>query len=199
MPEFDPNKPILNIEGELVALGPLRRDLIPTYLRWMNDFKTVRTLGMPPVPMTLEQETAWFDGAATGESVYFTIYQRASNRPIGNVALHDVDRHHQTAELGILIGEADARGRGYGTEAVRLILDYAFTALGLRNVMLCVFEYNLAGQRAYHKAGFREFGRQREARWFAGRRWDVIFMDCVASEFKSPVLARVFVPDEPRS
>jgi RimJ/RimL family protein N-acetyltransferase len=78
------------------------------------------------------------------------------------------------------------------------MLDYAFTALGLNNVMLQVFAYNLAGQRAYRKAGFREFGRQREARWFAGRRWDVIFMDCIASEFDSPVLGRVFVPDEPR-
>jgi diamine N-acetyltransferase len=194
-----PEPPIINIEGELVALGPLRRDLIPTYQRWMNDFATVRTLALPPAPMTLEREIAWFESAATGNVIYFTVYERATGRPIGNVDLRDIDYHHGTAEFGILIGESDARGKGYGTEAIRLTLDYAFTALGLNNVMLRVYEYNLAGQRAYQKAGFREIGRQREARWFAGRRWDVIFMDCLASEFESPVLAHVLAPDEHRS
>jgi RimJ/RimL family protein N-acetyltransferase len=199
VPDRSTDAPIVNIEGQLVALGPIRRDLIPTYQRWINDFASVRTLGVPPVPMTLERETAWFEGAASGDAIFFTVYERATGRPIGNVDLHDIDRHHKTAEFGILIGEPDARGKGYGTEATRLTLDYAFTALGLTNVMLRVFEYNLAGQRAYRKAGFREFGRQREARWFAGRRWDVIFMDCLAGEFESPVLRQVFVPDEPRS
>jgi diamine N-acetyltransferase len=199
VPDQPLEPPIINFEGDLVALGPIRRDLIPTYQRWINDFSAVRTLGVPPVPMTLERETAWFDGAASGDTIIFTVYERASGRPIGNVDLRDIDRHHRTAEFGILIGEPDARGKGYGTEATRLTLDYAFTALGLNNVMLRVFAYNPAAIAAYRKAGFREFGRQREARWYAGRRWDVIFMDCLAGEFESPVLGRVFVPDEPRS
>ena len=60
----DRDTPILNIEGDLVALGPLRREHIPLYLRWINDFGTTRMLGIPPRPMTLEQETAWFEQAA---------------------------------------------------------------------------------------------------------------------------------------
>ena len=191
-------RPIVNIEGDLVALGPIHRDLIPTFQRWISDFGTVRTLGLGPEPMTLERETAWFEGVATGHEIVFTIYERSTWRPIGTTDLRGIDWRHRTTEFGILIGEPDARGKGYGTETARLMLDYALTALGLNNVMLRVFAYNLAGQRAYQKAGFREFGRQREARWFAGRRWDVIFMDCIASEFKSPVLGQVFVPDEPR-
>lgn len=194
------DRPIINIEGDLVALGPIRRDLIPTYQRWMNDWGTVRTLALRPMPMTEERESAWYEETATGDDVIiFTIYERATWRPVGNTDLRNIDWRHRTAEFGIAIGEADARGKGYGTEATRLMLDYAFTALGLNNVMLHVYGYNLAGQRAYQKAGFREFGRQREARWFGGRRWDVIFMDCIASEFESPVLGKVFVPDEPRA
>jgi diamine N-acetyltransferase len=196
-PESD--RPLVNIVGELVALGPLRRDLLPLYLRWINDFGTTRTLGIPSGPMTWEQEEAWFNRAATASGeVPFTIYERASWRPVGTTALHGVDFRNRTATFGIMIGEPDRRGRGYGTEAARLMLDYAFTALGLNNLMLTVFEYNPAGQRAYTKAGFREFGRRRQAQSMGGRLWDVIFMECLASEFTSPILGRVFVPDQPR-
>lgn len=187
----------MNIVAKLVALGPLRRDLLPLYQRWINDFGAVRNLGMPPRPMTLEQEQAWFDGVSGG-NLAFTIYERATWRPIGNTSLMHLDQHSRTAEFGILIGEADARGRGYGTETTRLMLDYAFTAVGLHNVLLRVHEYNVAGQRAYAKAGFKEFGRRRQAQWMGGRFWDTIYMDCLASEFASPVLGKVFAPDEPR-
>jgi RimJ/RimL family protein N-acetyltransferase len=134
---------------------------------------------------------------SAGETV-FTIYERATWRPIGTCGLHDLDHRNRTAEFGILIGEADARGKGYGTEATRLMLDYAFTALGVHNLMLRVFAYNRAGIRAYQKAGFREFGRRREAVWMAGRLWDVVYMECLATGFTSPVLADVFAPDAAR-
>jgi RimJ/RimL family protein N-acetyltransferase len=199
MTDAPADRPIINVEGDLVALGPIRRDLIPTYLRWMNDWGTVRTLALPPSPMTLESETAWFDRTASGDDmIIFTVYERATWRPIGNADLRHVDWRHRSAEFGIAIGEPDARGKGYGTETTRLMLDYAFTALGLHSVMLTVHEYNLAGRRTYQKAGFREIGRRREAWRFGGRRWDLIYMDCLATEFESPVLAEVFVPDEPR-
>jgi RimJ/RimL family protein N-acetyltransferase len=199
-------QPILNIVGELVALGPHRRDLLATYQRWINDFGTLRTLGVvPPGPMTLEQEALWYEGAAANE-FRFTIYERTVSpasglawRPIGTTRLGGIDHRNRSAGFGIGIGEPDARGKGYGTEATRLMLDFAFTALGLHSVMLTVAEFNLAGRRAYEKAGFREFGRRRQCRWLAGRLWDDVYMDCLATEFVSPVLARVFVPDEPRS
>ena len=97
-----------------------------------------------------------------------------------------------------MIGEADARGKGYGTEATQLLLDYAFTALGLHSVMLTTDSYNLAGQAAYRKAGFKEFGRRRECALLNGTLHDWVYMDCLASEFTSPVLGAVFVPDTPR-
>ena len=191
-------RPIVNIEGERVALGPLRGGLLPAYQRWINDFTAVRTLGTIPRPMTAEAEQSWYDGAATSDTtIAFTIYERAAWRPIGSTSLMGIEWRNRTAEFGILIGEADARGRGYGTETARLMLDYAFTALGLHSVMLRVHEYNLAGRRAYERAGFREFGRRRQVQLMGGRLWDTIYMDCLASEFTSPVLGRVFAPDEP--
>ena len=193
--------PLLNIVGEKVALGPLRKGLLPTYTRWMNNFRTLRTMGVPPRPLTLGQEEQWYEGtiARSETSSEFTIYERSTERPIGNCGLHDIDYGNRTAEFGILIGEPDARGKGYGTEATSLILDYAFTALGLHNVMLRVFAYNPAGVRAYTKAGFKEFGRRRESQFMGGKYWDVIYMECLATEWgSSPVLAEIFKPDEPR-
>jgi RimJ/RimL family protein N-acetyltransferase len=193
----DPEVPIVNIAGATVALGPLRREHLRLYLRWINDFGTTRTLGVPSGPMTMEQETAWYEKAAL-DPWSFTIYERATGRPIGNCGLHGVDWPNRTTVVGIMIGEVEARGRGYGTEAMRLLLDYAFTVLGLHSVMLNVFEYNLAGRRSYEKAGFREIGRRRESRWFNGRFWDEIHMDVLASEFESPVLRAMLEPETQR-
>jgi len=189
---------IINIVGERIALGPNCRDLVPTYQRWVNDFATLRTLGgIPPRPMTLEEEVAWYDRQANNE-VRFTVYERATWRPIGTTSLTEIDHRNRTATFGILIGELEARGKGYGTEATALTIDYAFTALGLHNVLLTLAEFNHAGRRAYEKVGFRECGRRHACRWMAGTMWDTIFMECLASEFTSPVLAQIFKPDDAR-
>jgi len=183
-------RPIFNIEGDLVALGPLRRDLLPVYQRWINDLGTMRTLGVPPLPMTSEKEQEWYDRQSkTEDDVPFTIYEKETLRPIGNTGLHGVDYRNRSATFGILIGEPGRRGKGYGTETTRLMLDYAFTALGLHNVMLTVFEFNPAGIKAYQRAGFKEIGRRRECRRMGGRLWDEIYMDCLSGEFERPVTA----------
>lgn len=188
------NRPIVNVTGERVALGPLRRDLAPHLLRWWNDFPTARLAGFPdpPAPWTVERVAGWLDEAlADQQRVGFTVYSVDGPRPIGYANLRDIDHQHGTAEFGITIGDPADRGRGYGTEAVRLILDYAFTALGLTNVLLDTVEFNQAGQRAYEKAGFHLVGRRRRSVSAGGQRWDVIFMDCLASDVMSPVLTGV--------
>lgn len=180
--------PMITILGDRVALGPLCRGLIPTFTRWRNDVVVARTMEYAAGPVTIEERTAWFERVSCDTtSIHFTIYEQSSWRAIGITNLHDIDPDHGTAEFGLMIGEADARGRGLGTETTRLMRDYAFDHLGLHNLMLRVYDYNLAGIHAYQKAGFREFGRRQQSHWFAGRRWDEISMQCLASEFGSPV------------
>jgi diamine N-acetyltransferase len=187
--------PIVNITGEKVALGPLSRDLIPLHTRWDNDLAARRNIGVP-LPQTLEQRTAHYERDARGEDgIDFAIYERATWRPVGIVSLFHIDYRNGRADFGMLIGEPDARGRGYGTEATRLMLDYAFTALGLRNIGLTVAEWNIAGQRAYARAGFKEWGRRRSCWWMGGRWWDEVHMDAIAAEFVSPVLEAALQPD----
>jgi hypothetical protein len=99
-------RPILNVEGDLVALGPLRRDLLPLYTRWINDLGAVRTLGAYS-PMTLEGETMWYDESATSEkTVPFTVYARPDLRSIGTASLFEVDHRNRAAVFGISHGAA---------------------------------------------------------------------------------------------
>lgn len=193
-----PAAPVITVEGDKVALGPIRRDLIPLYHRWITDLSTNRFLLARSVSMTLDAEIEWFDDVSKQSNIaMFTIYELPDYRPIGNVDLHKIDATNRSAELGIMIGEANARGRGLGTEAVRLVCDIGFNVLELNSISLVTFGWNVAGQKAYVKAGFREIGRRREARWFNGRYWDDIWYDLLRSEFESPVVRRIMTEGLP--
>lgn len=189
-------QPPLNVVGERTALGPLSRELIPLYQRWFNSFDLLRTLDRQLKPVSRDQVEGWFDartnGVHVGTVVVFTIYECDTWKPIGNAALDNINLRDRTAEFGIFIGETELQGRGYGTEATSLMLDYGFTGLGLQNIMLRVWEYNTAGIRVYEKAGFREFGRRTRAHMLNGNWWDDIYMECLAEDFQSPVLHKVF-------
>ncbi len=195
-----PDTAIINITGSLVALGPLSKDMLPLITRWINDFGAQQRVGIPiPGPMTHEAEEQWYESVSTGsDRCTFAIRECETMNPIGSTALHGIDLRNRGATFGIMIGDPSARGKGYGTEATSLMLDYAFSMLGLHSVSLTVAEFNIAGQRAYARAGFKECGRLRERIRFAERWWDQILMDCLAGEFESPVLASAVGPDRPR-
>jgi diamine N-acetyltransferase len=195
------DSPIINITGEKVLLGPFEREQIPLYTGWFNNFATLRTQGEPPpAPMTIESTQSWYASHVIGRSdvSWFTVYERTSLRPVGWTELKEIDHQSRTAEFALMIGEESARGKGYGTEVARLMLDYGFTALGLHNISLYYFEFNHAGRRAYEKAGFTEFARRRESHFMGGKFWDTVYMQCLSTGFESPLLHQIFRPDEPR-
>ena len=196
----DSDTPVVTIDGSLITLGPLSKDLVPLMTRWMNDLGAQQRLGFAvPGPFTIEAEEQWYEGVAKStEQVTFLIRVRESGTPIGTTGLHGINQRNRSATFGIMIGDASARGKGFGTEATSLTLDFAFSVVGLHSVVLTVAEFNLAGQRAYARAGFKECGRYRERIWMYGKWWDEIYMDCLASEFSSPVLAQTHVPDQSR-
>jgi diamine N-acetyltransferase len=182
-------EPIINIQGERVALGPLHLGLLPLIERWDNDFRTVDLGGGDPGPRSAESIAAVWEPLLRGERddwLGFAIYTLPELRPVGIINIRDFTNPHGTAEFGITIGDPADRGQGLGTEATRLLLDYAFTVLGVHNVWLDTPAYNAGAIRAYEKAGFREIGRRRGGRILAGRRYDVVLMDCIAEEFVEP-------------
>lgn len=185
-------EPNLLVSGVRAALGPLRRDLIGTYHRWMTDVEVLRGVGQRRV-LTLDSEQSWYEQAVKNDSAaHFTIYDIDDLLPVGTCSLFGIDHGNGTATFGIFI--AERRGTGLGTDATRLTLDWGFTVIGLHNIMLEVFSWNAAAIRAYAKAGFKEVGRRRGAVVTLGRRFDDVIMDAIAPEFTGSVLAKL-VPD----
>jgi RimJ/RimL family protein N-acetyltransferase len=190
---------IINITGETVALGPASREHLPLFHEWDNDFALTLFAGDPLRPVAREVEETRYDRYnrdESGSSTGFVIFERASMRPIGVTELRHLDLVRRTAEYGISIGEKDCWGKGYGTETTILMLDYGFTVLGLHNIMLDTFSYNERAIRAYTRAGFREIGRRREAQRLGGRVYDVVYMDCLATEFTSPLPRVIALPEQ---
>ena len=191
-----PAQPIINIAGEKVALGPRDRRYIPLFHKWLNDFDVTHTYGINFKNRTMEAVFASYDHYAKGgaDFVDFVILEQSSMQPIGWTSLIEIDNFHRTAKFTIAIGEKSCWDKGYGTEATRLMMDYGFTCLGLHNIWLTVFDYNKRGFRAYKNAGFKEFGRWRQAQRLGTVAYDVIYMDCLATEFEGSILSGL-LPD----
>ena len=94
-----------------------------------------------------------------------------------------INHIHRTATLGIFIGEDKQWNQGYGTEAIKLLLDYGFRYLNLNNINLNVIEFNKRAQACYKKCGFKEIGKRRKANYTNGKYYDIISMDILAEEF----------------
>lgn len=197
--EIDPqsDKPVLNIIGDKVALGPMHKGMLSAFVRWDNDFAVAVMSGDPLRPVSPDRIEANLEQLSKEQSVdavRFAIYERATLRLIGGTELRHINRTMRIAEYGIMIGEKDCWGKGYGTETTFLMLDYAFTVLGLHNILLETYAYNERAIRAYTRAGFRVIGRRREAARVGGLIYDVVFMDCLANEFRSPLKRVVDLP-----
>jgi len=170
--------------GPQVALGPMRSDLISQYLVWQNDVELQRALSGAKGMFTLESYTdKYHKDMATEDALVLTIFVRASETPIGTVKLSNICYQNRTARFTIIIAHADARQRGYATEATQLMLDYAFRDLQLYSLYVQVPQYNIAAFKTFEKVGFVQFGREREAVIAMGRVWDKLHMQCLAPEF----------------
>ena len=173
------------VMGERVYLRPLDSGDLERCLRWINDPVLRVNLGRHR-PMSRAMETEWLAGQYKGESeLSFAVVLIDGDCHIGNVGLHGIDSKNRLAEFGILIGESDAWGQGYGTEAGRLMLAHSFDELGLHRVMLRVFPFNERAIRVYEKLGFREEGCLRDSLFQGGVFHDTILMSILEHEWRN--------------
>jgi RimJ/RimL family protein N-acetyltransferase len=112
------------------------------------------------------------------------IHERGTDRLVGTCAFSQLDGENGSALYHITIGEKDAWGRGYGTEATRLMLDHAFGVLALHRIALFVFEFNERAIRTYQRCGFVIEGRSRESIFRDGRWWDELAMSVLESDWR---------------
>ncbi|MFJ2111254.1 MULTISPECIES: GNAT family N-acetyltransferase [unclassified Streptomyces] len=176
---------MLWIGTDTCALGPYRADLVETYWRWEQDPALLVGYGRQ-APESLEARIEGMAHQLRGENIRFTIYDLTSGTPApAGVATLLPDHSVRTAEYVIMMAP-EARGHGLGTQATRLVLDYAFHITNLRMVWLKVLAPNIAGVRAYQKAGFRTVGTLRESGYWLGRVCDEIVTDALAKDRTGP-------------
>lgn len=172
------------VPGERIYLSLVRREDLPLYARWFADLEMTTYLGPVGMSFMPEHEDEWYRSVVADKlNKTFAIVVREGQRVIGSVGLKNVNQRHGSAELGIAIGDKGSWGKGYGSEAVRLMCDYGFTFLGLELIYLWHVAFNERGHRAYLSAGLREAGRLRGAFLFDGRRYDNVLMDVIREDF----------------
>jgi RimJ/RimL family protein N-acetyltransferase len=169
------------LAGERVYLSPMSLDDAERYTAWLNELSTTRFLTLASAQTTLQGERETL--AAMSKEHNYAIVERSKDELIGNCGFFDIDRIHRSAEVGIFIGEEAFRGKGFGSEALRLLCDYGFNVLNFRSVHLRTYDYNRRAVASYLKAGFKEAGRLRLAHFYGGSYHDILLMDLLAEEF----------------
>lgn len=169
--------------GTTIYLRPLERADARQCAGWFNHPEITRTLLMYR-PVSLRAEEEFIEKALQSEhDLVLGIALKDSDRLIGGTGLRDIDFKDRHAGFGITIGEPQEWGKGYGTEATRLMVEHAFLTLNLNRVWLRVYEYNQRGIRAYEKVGFRREGVLRQDTYREGRYWDTIIMGILREEW----------------
>ena len=154
------------------------------YLGWLNDPETNRYLETGIFPQTKEDLESFYNGVrGSANQVILAVVNKATGQHVGNVKLGPIHWVHRKATFGILIGAKDCRGKGFGAEATRLIVEYGFYRLNLNRIDLGVFAEHTAAVRCYERAQFKIEGRFRDASFHEGRYKDSLWMAVLRSEY----------------
>ncbi len=173
------------LEGDRVVLRRHVPGNLRAFERWYADPEVARLTRYQDGPMRRDEIERFFAARVVGrDSLALAIHERRNDRLIGTTAFSQLDGENGSAMYHITIGEKDAWGKGYGTEATQLMLRHAFGTLGLHRIALAVFEFNERAIRSYRSCGFVVEGRAREAIWRDGRWWDEVTMSILDSEWQ---------------
>jgi diamine N-acetyltransferase len=193
------NGPLLWLTGDKAGLGPYDPALVESYWRWENDPRVLVGYGQQtPESLQARTEGIGHQVKRTTNQARFTIYDLTGPEPapVGTTALL-IEHRMRIAEFYILIGDQAHRGKGIGTDATRLTLDYGFHVTNLRCIHLAVLAPNEPAIRAYEKAGFRPIGRRRQSGYWLGEPCDELLMDAIPTEFPGPSVLKKQLGETP--
>ncbi|NJD57874.1 MAG: GNAT family N-acetyltransferase [Anaerolineales bacterium] len=176
------------LHGELVRLTSENPDVMASHFaHWNQDTGFLRLLDTePPRNFSAKKWQEWLEKDLERPLVdgcMYAIRTLKGDDLIGFIGLFELFLHHGDAHVAIALGERHAWNQGYGTDAMRIMLRYAFNELNLRRVSLGVFEYNTRAISSYEKAGFVYEGCKREYIHRDGKRWDFLFMGIFREEW----------------
>lgn len=174
------------LKGKDIYLGPLSgKARLEGYTSWINDQETTLFMGSGRFPLDEENLKDYINSyAKSKDGIILGIFLKKSSRHIGNVTLHMIDWRNSNAEIGVIIGDKKSRGKGYATEAIRLVADHAFNKLNLHKLYAGMIKGNEASKRAFEKVGFKVEGILKGHFYLNGKYLDCYRLGLLRSWFK---------------
>jgi len=173
---------IVFLEGKKVILRPPDKEKdLEKFLKWVND-PEVRQFVTVFMPYTKKQEEEWFDKKRENE-VVLTV-ETKDGQVIGVIGLHDIKYHHRTATTGTLIGDKESQGKGFGTDAKMVLLNYAFNTLNLRKINSRAFATNQRSINYSKKCGYEVEGILKDEVFVDGKYISVVCLAVFRKNFK---------------
>jgi RimJ/RimL family protein N-acetyltransferase len=171
------------MDSSPIVLRPLAVTDVDSIMTWVNDQDVVGNLAaFAGAPLSRADELAWIERTLAGSDRVYSVFARADDRYLGQIGIHQIHARSRVGRLGAVIARRDDHGKGYGSAAVRAVLDIAFGELALHKLWLMVFAHNTRGRRLYARLGFHEEGVLREEYFHDGRWHDMVRMGRLASD-----------------
>jgi RimJ/RimL family protein N-acetyltransferase len=173
----EPGRRRFMIAGEHVILRAFEREDAERCYRWMNDPSIVRTL-KSRYPIAFQNEIEWLDRAmhASATERHFAVERKDDRNHIGNASIHEIEWVSRTAEFGLFIGEPSAWNRGFGGDAIRTLVRFAFDEMNLQKLRIGIFDYNDRAKHVLETQGFVQEGRLRREFYRDGAYHDIVIL-----------------------
>jgi RimJ/RimL family protein N-acetyltransferase len=171
--------------GEKVRLRAYKREDVALAQQYLNDAETKRFLtpGVP-YPFTLEEENRWFEKiSASNDNYSFAVETLEGGQYIGGCGVNGLDRKNSVAVVGIFIGDKNYWGKGYGTDAMKVLLKFIFEQMNVNKVKLFVYSFNERAVKSYEKCGFKREGVLRQEIFRDGKYNDEYVMGILKDEY----------------
>ena len=163
------------IYGERIALRAIKPDDNQMLLDLINDPETEQMIGGMSQPISMEDQMKWFAAQVHSPSVLRCIVAcKENDAPLGTIVLSEIDHKNGTAHIHIKMSKNEARGKGYGTDALQTMVSYAFSELRLNCIFANILSYNVASKRLFEKCGFKQEGVLRQRIYKLGQFNDVL-------------------------
>jgi RimJ/RimL family protein N-acetyltransferase len=173
----------IKIIGDKIRLRPLKKEDLSNRVRWFNDPDINKTLFLEE-NLQLDKTLEWFDRVKNDDSRMDFAIDSMDGEPIGVAGLANINRTHRTAECYCIIGQRKFWGKGIGTEAHRIMFEWAFDKLGIEKIWADINPENIAILKVVERLGFKSEGLLRKDRIIGGRRVDVLRIGLLREEFK---------------
>lgn len=169
------------LEGKKIILRPITIEDTDLIVKWRNNQNVLKNFIFRE-HLTKEMHHEWMKNKVDKcKVIQFIIIEKTTNVPVGSVYFQDINMNFHSAEYGIFIGEDSARGKGYGSEATKLSIQYGFKNLNLHRISLRVLENNESAYRSYLKAGFIKEGVFRDMVYLDGKYQNIVFMSIISN------------------